>query len=440
MAINTSQILGGGNYTSSAGGSLDMSPIYLRKKLLHYITKTLVFDKFADKEPLPEGNGKAMRFTRYPRVGLPFMPAVEGVTPDDLRELAPEVVEAFVDQWIDVGAVTDVAEMTIMHKPLQQLLERMGIAAGELVDREHQRVLNAGGTVVYTDPSYTSRTQITQNDVLDPGTIGRVVSQMRDDGVPDVDGYYIGIYDWFTDQDLFKDNVFATASTQQMKENLFKGMLTRTWLGVRWFPTNHVPYLRRQATLSGIVPTTPADAANTLAANCDVKITGLTMFGFETWISDVITPAAWAANDVVQIVIPSISGIAKFNVYAGPVGGTLRKLNSSPVAAGTYAITGTGATSLGASVTPLLYSTSSTLDVAPVTPATDVKVHRTYILGKEAFGNIELDALDVMMTPRVPSDTDPAMQRRKVSYKFMNKCFVKNSQYYRVIEHESEFD
>lgn len=438
MAINTSAILGGGNYTSIAGGSLDMSPIYLRKKLLHYLTKTIVFDKFADKEPLPEGNGKAMRFTRYPRVGLPFDPAVEGVTPSDLRELAPEVVEAFVDQWIDVGAVTDVAEMTIMHKPLQQLMERMGIAAGELVDREHQRVLNAGGTVVFTDPAYTSRSQITGNDVLDPATIGRVVSRMRDDGVPDVDGYYIAIYDWFTDQDLFKDSVFSTAATYQMKEQLFKGMLTRTWLGCRWIPTNHIPSIQRNTTLSGIVPTTSADASGALAANCDVKITGLTMFGFETAVSDILTPGGHSAgNDSVQIVIPVVSGYVKYNVYAGPVGGILRKINTAALNAGTYAITSAGVTSI-ANHTALTYGTSGA--VAPVTPAIDVKVHRTYILGKEAFGNIELDPVDVMITPRVPSDTDPAMQRRKVSYKLMNKSVIKNSTYFRVIEHESEFD
>lgn len=439
MAINTSTTLGGGTYTSIAGGSLDMAPIYLRKKLLHYITKTLVFDKFADKEPLPEGNGKAMRFTRYPRVGLPFVPATEGVTPTDLRELAPEVVEAFVDQWIDIGEVSDVAEMTIAHKPLQQLLERMGIAAGELIDREYQRVLNAGGTVVYTDPNYSARSDITVNDVLTPDTIGRVVSRMRDDGVPDVDGMYIGIYDWFTDQDLFKDQVFATTSTYQMKEQQFKGMLSRNWLGVRWYPTNHIPVLQRNATLSAVSPTSPADAANTLLADIDIKLTGLTMFGFETAITPVLTQTgSWAANDVMQVVIPSVPGFTRYNIYAGPVGGTLRKQNSIPLAAGTYVITGTGATSLSA--TPILYTTSSTMDIAPVTPASNVKVHRTYILGKEAYGNIELDPVDVLITPRVPSDTDPAMQRRKVSYKLMNKAVVKNSNYFRVIEHESEFD
>lgn len=437
MAINTSQTLGGGVYQSIAGGALDMSPIYLRKKLLHFLEKNLVFDKFADKEPLPQGNGKAMRFTRYPRVGLPFDPAVEGVTPTDLRELAPEVVEAFVDQWIDVGAVTDVAEMTIMHKPLQQLLEKMGIASAELIDREHQRQLNAGGTVVFTDPAYTSRSQITKNDVLDPATIGRVISQMRDDGVPDVDGMYTCIHDWFTDQDLFKDSVHATTATYQMKEQLFMGMMHRKWLGGRWFPTNHIPSIQRNATLSAVVPTTPADAGNALAANADIKITGLTMFGFETAISDVITPGAFAAGDVVALTIPSVSGFVRYNVYAGPVGGTLRKINTSALVAGDYAITSTGATTV-AGHTALQYSTSG--NVAPVTPQDGVKIHRTYILGRESFGNIELSGVEVLMTPRVPSDSDPALQRRKVSYKFMNKSVVKQSSYYRVIEHASEFD
>jgi hypothetical protein len=443
MALNTSQLLGGGNYTSIAGGSLDMSPIYLKKKLLYYLQKNLVFDKFADKEDLPEGNGKAFRFTRYPRIGLPFDPATEGVTPTDLRELAPEVVEGFVDQWIDVGVVTDVAEMTIMHKPLQILLERMGTSGGELVDREHQRVLNANGTVVFPNPAYTGRAQLTVNDVLDPDVIGRVVSQMRDTGVPDIDGYYYAIYDWFTDQDLFREPVFQTMSTYQAKEQLQKGMISRTWLGLKWFPTNHIPYIRRyEDVFSPITSTTLADAAGATSTNRDIKVTALTMFGFETLISDVMTPAAWAAGDSIQVNLPNIAGWTKFNIYAGPVAGTLRKINTVALSPGVYVITDSGSTTTATSLVPqsnaLLYSTTGV--VAPTSIPTGVKIHRTYIFGKETYGNVELDPMDVNITPRVPSDSDPAMQRRKVSYKLMNKSVLKNSQHLRVIEHESAFD
>lgn len=437
MAIVTSQMVGGGNYTSIAGGSLDMLPVLLKKKLLMYLEKNLVFDRYADKESLPEGNGKVVRFTRYPRVGLPFDPAQEGITPTDLRELAPEVVEAAVDQWIDVGGVTDVAEMTVAHKPLQILIDRMGTGAAELVDREHQRTLRAAGNVVFTDPSYTSRSQITQNDFLNADTLRRVIAGMRDDGVPDFDGQYLIIHDNFTNMDMQKDSVFATASSSAgTNSNLFKGLLAPEWLGGRWVRTNHIPYIEREATLSAIVPTTDADAANTLAANCDVKIVGLTMFGFEKYISDILTPGGFAPNDVVSIVIPTISGIAKYDVYAGPVGGTLRRINTVRLNAGTYRITSTGNTAL--SGTALLYSTTG--DVAPTTPAAGVKVHQTYVMGREAFGSVELQGIEVNMTPRVASDTDPAIQRRKVSYKLMFKTVIKNTQFFKRIEHESEFD
>jgi hypothetical protein len=161
------------------------------------------------------------------------------------------------------------------------------------------------------------------------------------------------------------------------------------------------------------------------------------MFGFETLISDTITPAAWAAGDSIQVTLPSIAGWSRFNIYAGPVGGQLRKINTVALAPGAYAISDSGNTSIAAT-TPLLYSTTGV--VAPPSIATGTKIHRTYIFGKEAFGNVELDPMDVNMTPRVPSDSDPAMQRRKVSYKMMNKSVLKNSQHLRVIEHESAFD
>src|SRR6266404_4062173 len=125
--LNTSATFGG-----TPLGTLDMLPIYIKKKLLMIAEKKIVFHQLADKEDLPQGSGKTARWVRYERLGLPFLPISpdnEGLTPPITRKQPVTVIEATVDQWIEIMAVTDVSELTVYHKALQIIIERMATQA-----------------------------------------------------------------------------------------------------------------------------------------------------------------------------------------------------------------------------------------------------------------------------------------------------------------------
>ena len=58
-------------------------------------------------------------------------------------------VTAVAEQWGAVVTITDVAELTIKHQPLQKAIMLLGIQAAETIDRVIFNVLMGGTTVFY---------------------------------------------------------------------------------------------------------------------------------------------------------------------------------------------------------------------------------------------------------------------------------------------------
>jgi hypothetical protein len=62
------------------------------------------------------------------------------------------------------------------------------------------------------------------------------------------------------------------------------------------------------------------------------------------------------------------------------------------------------------------------------------------MLGKESFGVTDLAGLETFLTPYKPSDSDPAVQRRKVSWKQLFKPAILNPDFFFRLETRSAFD
>lgn len=431
--LNTSAVLGG-----TPLGSLDMLPVYIKKKLLMIAEKKIVFHQLADKEDLPEGSGKTARWVRYERLGLPFLPISpdnEGLTPPITRRQPITVIEATVDQWIEIMAVTDVSELTVYHKALQIIIERMGTQAAELVDRELQRVLLGGTNIVFPDPIIADRTAIGTDDVMSTDVIRRVLAALRDFGAPDFDGSFVGVFDPHVEQDLMKDPTFISAAVYGSQTPLFNGEMGR-WMGVRWLRSNFIPTISRDTAVEAGTITTPAASGGETAESGapDLEIVGLDIHGFESHVGRVQTPAGWVAGDITAFVLPVLpTGVFAYNVYAGPTGGTLT-LQAEAVAPGTYHLTGGTIAAAGTNI-----QETTTGRVAPIVPPSGVGIHQTYVFGREAFGSLELTNIQTMLTPPVASDSDPAKQRRKAAWKVMFKGVIKQPEFFRRIESSSKF-
>lgn len=395
---------------------------YIAQKTLMIALKRLAVYQLADKVPLPKNNSRTFQYTRYERLNLPQLKLSEGITPDD-SSMSISTVSAVMDQWGAVIPISDVAIDSVKHPVLQKAINLAAHQAQELVDRELVKVALSGSNVYYKG-STASRAAIGSSDILTSLTIGKVVSKLRDAGAMPYDegeDLFVGVLDSFVEDDMVSNDAsFVDAAKYGMIKKLLVNEIGE-WKGVRWIRSNTIPYI-------GLVTfSTVADSATagSLAASTayDVKVAVVdAKTGFESFVSAVVTASTGGGHSSLDATIPALPSGATagslYNVYIGISGQALYLQAQQVAASSSYNIK----TAPGSG------------DVAQASPATGFKTHFAIILGKEALTCVELSKIQAYLTPAVPSDSDPLVQRRKVGWKCQFKAVITNDAFMARIE------
>src|SRR5215471_473456 len=421
----------------------DLVPLVIKEKMLALAEKDLIFFEIADKENLPEGQGKTIQFTRYERLTLPSAPAQEGVTPVE-QPHSTSVVQAVVDQWVAVVVLTDVAVLTVRHPVLKIAQDRLGHQHDETVDREIQKVL-MGSSNVFFPNKQTSRANLTVNDVMSTDVVRTVVATLRVNGaMPFTESKFIGVVDPFVEMDLSKDGTLINAASYSNLKQLLVGEIG-DWMGVRWKRSNFIPIISLLAAtnLTFSAQDVGAPQANTTnftaGSTTLMEVTQLDpISGFETLVG-VSNSVTNAGTFSARVVIGAAQATGTYNVYVSLNNGTVSTLQVQVAHVSGTANTLTfvaAATALPAGY----FVAQATGPVAPPAPPSGINVHISYVFGKEAFGVTELAGLQTFLTPPVPSDSDPAVQRRKASWKQIFKAVIKNTNFYQRVETASTFN
>lgn len=325
-----------------------------------------------------------------------------------------------MDQWGDFVNISDVADLTVKHPVMEQAIQLLSEQASETIDREVIKVLLAN-TSVYYPGVVASRGALASNSYFDTDTARKSIAALRGRGAQPYEGrMFMGLINPYVEMDLSKDSTFQTAASYSNILVLQNGEAGR-WMGVRWVTSNMLPVLER---LASVTTASSAASGGSLANSTTyyMKVTAVdNAIGFETAVTVEQTQATGAGDEAIAITMPATSGYT-YNVYFGDTTGVLYKVASlqDPSAA----------------VTVLAVPTSG--DTPPATPASGVKVHFSWILGKEAFAVPELMSLQTFMT-RGASDSDPLSQRRKASWKVMFKSVICNELFLARIESASAF-
>jgi N4-gp56 family major capsid protein len=161
-----------GGSAGSAGSTAAELITYMSAKTLDVAVTNTVLNQFGDKQPLPAGASKTIRFTRFEKFATSATPTqlTEGVTPDAVGATINQV-EATVEQYGLVVRIADLAELTARHPLVQQCLNRMGLHAAETYDQLIFNVLDAA-TNNYRpngkagDSNLTPSDQVTYNDFV----------------------------------------------------------------------------------------------------------------------------------------------------------------------------------------------------------------------------------------------------------------------------------
>jgi len=302
-----------------------------------------------------------------------------------------------------------------------------------------------GSSNVFFPNGEANRASLVRADVVSTDVVRTVVAQLRINGaMPFVEAKFIGVVDPWVEMDLSKDGTFINAASYSNLKQLLVGEIG-DWMGVRWKRSNFIPILSTLATTN---LTFSAQDVGAPQANCTNFTAGSTTLmqvtqldpvsGFETLIG-VSNSVTNAGTFSARVVIGSAQATGTYNVYCSLNNGSVAtlQLQVAHVSGTANTITFVAAsTALPAGY----FVAQATGPVAPPAVPASINVHLSYVFGKEAFGITELAGLQTFLTPPVPSDSDPAVQRRKASWKQIFKAVIKNTNFYQRIESASAFN
>lgn len=329
-------------------------------------------------------------------------------------------VQAVMDQWGDYVTLTDVATLTAKHPALEQAVTLLSEQAQELIDRECINLLISNANVYYAG-SATSRASLTTSSYLTSGTVKLATAALRRGGAHPMQGrLFMGLMDPSVEMDLTSDTTFVNAASYSNIYALMNGE-AGVWQGVRWVTSNIIPAV---AALSAMTTASATGGSLSNSTTYYVQVVQRdAALGFVVGTTQVLTQATGASGTAISVTLPNTSN-ALFDVYFGSSSSALYLSSSLNAANQTITIDSVPA--------------SSSAPVAP--PASGVTVHFSWIFGQEAFAAPELMSLETFITPAVPSDSDPMVQRRKVSWKMMFKPVICNDTYIERIESASAYD
>lgn len=422
---------------------------YIQDKTLPLVQRQLVAYQFGDALTLPKNRGTTYTASRYDRINLPFAPLSEGVPPVG-QSMTVAQVSATAQQWGDTVTVTDVADMTIKHPLFQTAIQLIAMQMSETMERNTFNNLMAGTQINYVN-SRGARASLVAGDVLNPTEINRATGALFTIGAPQFNGqmeedakvtagkpnsagktgHYVGIMHPLVEQDMRTNPTVVTAWSYSDIDKLYNNELGQ-WGSLRFTRSNMVPSFTGVALVTG----TPGTAGSLATNTYYIQVTGsIAQNGYEQRIHQVSAGiSVTGPNGSISVTLPSVAGYV-YNIYIGTttspthLAATASGPTTGPLAGQAVQLTG-GAT--------VILTAVGTARTPPAAPATGVTVYPTFIIGKNAYGQVKLD--DAKFSYLKTADkSDPLNQLRVCGWKVFYGTILLNQNFFMRIESTSAY-
>ena len=261
------------NATSSSGMTHEMKTFY-DKALIKMAEPELVHDQFAQKRPIPAGNGKKIEFRKFDSLPRVTAALTEGVTPDG-QSISVSKIEATVEQFGAYVTTTDMLNLTAFDNVQAETLELLASQAGKCSDTITKEVLAAATQVMWTNGK-SSRTAIGGDaDKLTIADIKKAVRWLKRNNAPKIGDSYVAIVHPDTAYDLMKDSEWVEAQKYTTSEKIFNGEIGKMY-GVRFVESTEAKIFEKAGASS-------ADVYNTVVLGKDAYgVTAINGGGIET--------------------------------------------------------------------------------------------------------------------------------------------------------------
>ena len=222
---------------------------YYDKELIELAGPHLVHGQFAQKKPIPQGNGKTIEFRQFQPLPKATTPLSEGVTPNG-KALTSTAKTATVEQYGDFVELSDIIQMTAIDPMVNEAIEQLADQAGRTLDTLTRDVLVGGTNVMFSPKKDASGNEVTvaKRKDLDPTAkltvkdVQRAVAILRGQNAPTIDGqYYVGILHPFSEFDLMNDPRWERIQDYATPENRLKGEVGRVG-GARFVSSTEAKY------------------------------------------------------------------------------------------------------------------------------------------------------------------------------------------------------
>lgn len=232
-----------GAYTLSPG----MKEFY-KTEMLENSRPQQYFAQFAEKLPLPSGNGMTLERRKW-NVLPPAMKAlVEGINPKGER-MGQSVVRASIHQY---GAYVEISDRLELHHVDNVMLgasEELGAQHGQTEDLLVRNVLSTGTNIMFCDVmddagKYVStpvtRWQMEGKAYFTPDTCARIRTKMIKEKVPKIGNYYVAVMHPSVAEDFTQSDDFKEFHKYAAVEEIFNGELGEM-KGIRFVETTNAP-------------------------------------------------------------------------------------------------------------------------------------------------------------------------------------------------------
>ena len=175
------------NVTTQSSMSPTMKTFY-DTTLLENAREQMVFTQFGKKQPL---KGNKVEWRKFNTFAKALTPLTEGVIPTG-QNFGMTMIEGNITQHGDYTAVSDRLELESFDDVIYGATEEMGATEGETYDTLTRNILVAGNSVAYAGDK-TSRSALTNADILTPAMVNKAVTWLKKNKAPKIDGCYVAI-------------------------------------------------------------------------------------------------------------------------------------------------------------------------------------------------------------------------------------------------------
>lgn len=205
------------NVTTQSSMSPTMKTFY-DTALLENAREEMIFTQFGKKQPM---KGNKVEWRKFNTFAKALTPLTEGVIPEG-KTFGMTNVEATTTQHGDYVAVSDRLELESFDDVIFGATEEMGASEGETYDTLTRNILVGGNSVAYANGK-TSRSALTNADILDPAMVNKAVTWLKKNKAPKIDGCYVAIVHPSVAEDLRESEAWKEFHKYNDVAPIFKG-------------------------------------------------------------------------------------------------------------------------------------------------------------------------------------------------------------------------